>query len=120
MGSMAMDSAGKIAHGYSASASTSFPQLRYSGRLGTGPVNTLPQGEAHLFDGTGAQINTSNRWGDYSDMTVDPVDDMTFWYTNEYYDSTSSFNWRTRIGNFKFPPAMTNNLVSAASRLTHG
>jgi hypothetical protein len=120
MGSIAMDGQGNMALGYSASSATIFPQLRYTGRLATDPVNTLPQGEAHLFDGTGAQINTSNRWGDYSDMTVDPVDDMTFWYTNEYYDSTSSFNWRTRIGNFKFPPAMTNNLVSAASRLTHG
>ena len=61
----------------------------------------MAQGEAHLFDGAGAQVNTSNRWGDYSDMTVDPVDDTTFWYTQEYYDSTSSFNWRTRIGSFK-------------------
>jgi hypothetical protein len=120
MGSIAMDGQGNMALGYSASSSTIFPQLRYTGRLAADPPNTLPQGEAHLFDGTGAQINTSNRWGDYSDLTVDPVDDMTFWYTNEYYDSTSSFNWRTRIGNFKFPSAGPNNLVSAASRLTHG
>ena len=37
-------------------------------------------------------------------MSVDPVDDCAFWYTNEYYPTgSSSFNWRTRIGNFKFP-----------------
>ena len=64
---------------------------------------TLAQGEEHLFDGTGSQTDTVSRWGDYSDMTVDPVDDCTFWYTQEYYATTSSFNWSTRIGNFKFP-----------------
>ena len=101
-GSIAMDQQGNMALGYSASDATIFPQLRYTGRLATDPLNSMPQGEAHLFDGTGAQTDTFNRWGDYSDMTIDPVDDCTFWYTTEYYDTTSSFNWRTRIGNFKF------------------
>ena len=49
-----------------------------------------------------AKLPPVNRWGDYSAMTVDPVDDCTFWYTQEYYATNSSFNWRTRIGNFKF------------------
>jgi len=35
-------------------------------------------------------------------MTVDPVDDCTFWYTNQYYETTSS-NWQTRIGSFMLP-----------------
>jgi hypothetical protein len=48
-------------------------------------------------------MGTVSRWGDYSDMTVDPVDDCTFWYTQEYYSTNSQFNWRTRIGNFTFP-----------------
>ena len=55
-------------------------------------------------------------------MTVDPVDDCTFWYTQEYYATNSSFNWRTRIGNFKFATCGGGGgatLVSAASRLTH-
>jgi hypothetical protein len=60
------------------------------------------QGEAHVFDGTGSQLDTSHRWGDYSSMAIDPVDDRTFWYTTEYYDTNSTFNWRTRIGNFHF------------------
>jgi len=102
MGSIAMDQQGNMALGYSASSSAIFPQIRYTGRLSTDPLNTMAQGEAHLFDGTGAQTDTSNRWGDYSAMTVDPVDDCTFWYTQEHYTTTSSFNWRTRIGNFKF------------------
>ncbi|MFL6585097.1 MAG: hypothetical protein ACJ8KU_11340 [Chthoniobacterales bacterium] len=101
MGSAAMDGQGNIAIGFSASSSTIHPQLRYAGRLAGDPVNVLSQGEAHLFDGPGSQTGTSNRWGDYSSLTVDPVDDSTFWYTSEYYSTTSSFNWRTRIGSFK-------------------
>ena len=121
MGSIAMDQSGDMALGYSASSTTINPQVRYTGRLATDPLNTLPQGEATLYAGGGSQTGTGNRWGDYSDMTVDPVDDCTFWYTQEYYDTTTTYNWRTRIGNFKFPncgPAAPS-LVSAASRLTH-
>jgi N-acetylneuraminic acid mutarotase len=103
MGSAAMDHSGDLALGFSASSASISPQIRYAGRLAGDPVGELSQGEAHLFDGTGSQTDTFARWGDYSDMTVDPVDDCTFWYTQEYYESTSSFNWRTRIGNFKFP-----------------
>ena len=75
MGSIAMDQQGDMALGYSASDATIFPQLRYTGRLATDPLNSMSQGEAHLFDGTGAQTDSFNRWGDYSDMTIDPVDD---------------------------------------------
>jgi N-acetylneuraminic acid mutarotase len=103
MGSIAMDHSGDMALGYSASDATINPQIRYTGRLASDTPGTMGQGEAHLFDGTGSQTDTVSRWGDYSDMTVDPVDDCTFWYTQEYYQTTSSFNWRTRIGNFKFP-----------------
>jgi N-acetylneuraminic acid mutarotase len=103
MGSAAMDAQGDIAVGFSASSSSINPQIRYAGRLATDPANTLAQGETTLFAGTGSQTDTSSRWGDYSDMTVDPSDDCTFWYTNEYYATTSSFNWKTRIGSFKFP-----------------
>jgi hypothetical protein len=98
-----MDGDGNLAIGFSASSSTIFPQIRYAGRLATDTVNVLAQGEATLFAGTGSQTGTSSRWGDYSDLTVDPVDNCTFWYTTEYYATTSSFNWRTRIGSFKFP-----------------
>jgi len=103
MGSAAMDNDGNLALGFSASDSTIHPQIRYAGRLATDPPDTLAQGEEHLFNGDGSQTDTVSRWGDYSDMTVDPVDDCTFWYTQEYYQTTSSFNWRTRIGNFRFP-----------------
>jgi hypothetical protein len=101
MGSIASDHLGNLVLGFSASSSTINPQLRYAGRLVTDPPNILT-GEQHLFDGTGSQTGTDSRWGDYSDLTVDPVGECNFYYTNEYYDTTSSFNWRTRIGYFKF------------------
>jgi hypothetical protein len=101
MGSAAMDGQGNLAIGFSASSSAINPQLRYAARLATDPLNTLGQGEAHLFDGTGSQSGTGNRWGDYSALVIDPVDDATFWFTSEYYSATSSFNWRTRIASFK-------------------
>ena len=107
MGSVAQDKQGNLTLGFSASSATIFPQIRYAGRLVTDPPGTLAQGEAHLFDGTGSQLDTGGRWGDYSAMTVDPVDDCTFWYTQEYYSTTSSFAWRTRIGNFKFAQCTT-------------
>jgi uncharacterized repeat protein (TIGR01451 family) len=107
MGSAAMDHSGDLAVGFDASSAAIHPQVRYAGRLAGDPINTLAQGETHLFDGAGSQQSTSSRWGDYSDITVDPVDDCTFWYTNEYYSTTSSFNWRTRIGSFKFPNCVT-------------
>src|SRR5262245_15366968 len=101
MGSVAQDNQGNMALGFSASDATINPQIRYAGRLVTDPLNTL-SGEQHLFDGTGSQTDTVSRWGDYSDITVDPVDDCTFYYTQEYYGTTSSFNWLTRVGYFKF------------------
>jgi hypothetical protein len=103
LGSAAMDRDGNLAIGYSASSATIFPQLRYAGRLATDPLNVLAQGETTLFAGTGSQSGTGSRWGDYSALTIDPVDDCTFWFTSQYYASTTSFNWRTRVGSFRFP-----------------
>jgi hypothetical protein len=102
MGSIAMDRDGNMALGYSVSSSSVYPSVRYAGRLVTDPLGTMGQGEATLIAGAGSQTGGS-RWGDYSDMTVDPVDDCTFWYTQEYYATTSAGGWLTRIGSFKFP-----------------
>jgi hypothetical protein len=52
--------------------------------------------ENTIFTGAGSETGFS-RWGDYSDMTVDPVDDCTLWYTSEYYPANGTFNWQTRI-----------------------
>ena len=121
MGSVAMDHSGDLAVGYSVSSSTLVPGVRYAGRLSTDPLGTLAQGENAAFAGAGVQSGTNNRWGDYSSMTVDPVDDTTMWYTQEYYPAgTTSFNWRTRIMNFRINAAQALVNVSAKSEVTQG
>jgi hypothetical protein len=101
MGSLAIDGDGNMALGYSVSSENVIPAIRYTGRLNGESLGGLAQGEAELFQGTGVQVG-STRWGDYSSMSIDPVDDCTFWYTNEYL-LTNSSNWVTRIGSFRFP-----------------
>jgi hypothetical protein len=103
MGSIAMDHVGNIAVGYSVSSVDTYPSVRYAGRLAGDPLGELTQGEAELIAGAGSQIFSSSRWGDYSSMSVDPQDDCTFWYTQEYYANTEAFDFKTRIGSFKFP-----------------
>jgi len=118
MGSIAMDRAGDIGLGYSISSSTTHPGIRYTGRLVTDALNTL-QAEASIIDGAGSQTGGLSRWGDYSSITVDPVDDCTFWYTNEYIPANGSFNWRTRIASFKFASCGTPDYTVAASPASH-
>jgi hypothetical protein len=102
MGSIAMDRDGNLAVGYSVSGATTFPSIRYAGRLATDAPGTLPQAETELLAGGGSQTHPARRWGDYSMLAVDPTDDCTFWYTQEYYAATSDLDWQTRIGSFKF------------------
>src|SRR5438309_1977984 len=101
LGSIALDKVGNISLGFSASSRNLFPSLYAVGHASTDPLGTM-SGPMVLFNGSGAQFSSFKRWGDYSSMSVDPTDDCTFWYTNEYYATTSSFNWRTRIAAFKF------------------
>lgn len=103
-GAIAMDHQGNMALGYSVSNTFEvYPGIRYTGRLAGDPLNTMPQGEGTVINGTGIQTSTSNRWGDYSCMSVDPSDDCTFWYVNQYYATTSIGSWRLQVGAFKFP-----------------
>jgi hypothetical protein len=108
MGSIAQDANGDMALGYSVVDATSvFPGIRYTGRLFGDPLGQMTLGEGTIIDGTGVQTTTNSRWGDYTDMNIDPSDDCTFWYVNEYYtaasQATSTAGWLTRIGSFKFP-----------------
>ncbi len=100
MGSIAADKNGDLALGYSTASSSAYPSISYSYRTPGDTLNRIGS-EQLLQAGTGAQQKTLNRWGDYSAMTVDPVDDCTFWYTNEYLTTNGTFNWHTRIGSFK-------------------
>jgi hypothetical protein len=102
MGSIAMDKVGNIAVGYSVSGSSTFPSIRLTGRVPTDPLGTL-SAEALIIAGGGSQTGNLHRWGDYSAMSIDPVDDCTFFYTTEYLKASGSFNWSTWIASFKLP-----------------
>ncbi len=104
MGSIAMDVQGNIALGYSVSSDTVYPSIRHAGRVVGDPLGTLPQAEASIVEGRASQ--NGGRWGDYSSMSVDPIDGCTFWYTTEYIESAEP-TWRTRIASFKFPGCTT-------------
>jgi hypothetical protein len=108
MGSVAMDKKGNMALGYSVvSATDVFPGIRYTGRRAGDRRGQMPLAEGVIINGTGAQTNTNSRWGDYTSMNVDPVDDCTFWYVNEYYTAESQAStptgdgWQTRIASFR-------------------
>ena len=100
MASVAQDKVGNIVAGYSVSSSSVFPSIRFAFRTATDPAGTLGS-ETSIFAGTGSQLRNLNRWGDYSALTVDPVDDCTFWYVNEYEQTSGTFNWSTRVASFK-------------------
>jgi hypothetical protein len=101
--SAAMDKDHNIAIGYSKSSTSVKPGIYMTGRLGTDTLNTMGA-ETTVTAGIGSQTSgAGNRWGDYSAMTLDPVDQCTFWYTNEYLKTNGAFNWSTRIATYKFP-----------------
>jgi hypothetical protein len=114
MASAAMDGDGDFAIGYSVSHETLSPSIRYAGRTSGDPPGTLPSAETSLVAGAGAQTGLS-RWGDYSMLSVDPVDDCTFWYTQEYYTALSNKDWATRVGSFRFPGCVACRLVGGSS-----
>ena len=102
LGSIAMDKDHNIALGYSKSSLSVKPSIFITGRLSTDAPNTLGT-EAQVQAGIGVQQAGGNRWGDYSAMTLDPVDQCTFYYTNEYLRTNGSFNWSARIASYRFP-----------------
>jgi hypothetical protein len=105
MASAAMDKSGGIAIGYSVSGPTlTFPSIRIAARTASDPAGQLSK-ETKIVDGFGEQATASNvaRWGDYSAMSVDPVDDCTLWYTTEYMATVGVFDWSTKITAVKLP-----------------
>ena len=103
MGSIAMNSLGDIALGFSASNDTNpsvFPSVFYTARHDGDPPGQMTLGEGSIINGTGSQTTALHRWGDYSAIDIDPTDDTTFWYISEYVPTTSSIGWRLRIGAF--------------------
>lgn len=108
MGSAAQDRHGNLALGYSVVNGVDvYPGIRFTGRLAGDPPGQMTLGEGVIVDGSGVQQTTNSRWGDYTSMNVDPFDDCTFWYVNEYYtaagQASSVAGWQTRIASFKLP-----------------
>jgi hypothetical protein len=126
MGSIAMNGQQDIALGYSVSSGSVFPGIRFAGRQAADPAGTL-QAELTLVNGTGSQTrcqrindNMGNpaacrgRWGDYSAMSVDPVDDCTFWYTQQWMPVSGL--WNTQIGAFRFESCLPSITINDVSR----
>ena len=119
MGSIAMDKHGNMALGYSVvNGIDVFPGIRYTGRMAGDPLGQMTLGEGVVIDGSGVQTTTNSRWGDYTSMNIDPKDDCTFWYVNEYYEVSglplplpppplpfpgTTAPWQTRIASFRVP-----------------
>jgi uncharacterized repeat protein (TIGR01451 family) len=114
MGSIGMDSAGDIALGYSLTSVNRHPAIAYTARRASDPLGQMSLGEGLMYQGLGSQTGTQSRWGDYSSMSVDP-NGCTFWYAQEHYLGTDTFNWGTRIGSFTLPVCGDPQLSLSAS-----
>jgi hypothetical protein len=106
--SMGMDQMGDIAVGYSVSSATMHPAIRYTGWTPSDPLGQM-EAETSVIEGTGSQQPANANWSNYSGMSIDPTDDCTFWYTNQYYAADSPNKWNTRIVSFKFPSCSGSN-----------
>src|SRR5213082_3371358 len=118
MGSIAMNSLGDIALGFSASNGTNpsvFPSVFYTARHDGDPPGVMTLGEGSIINGTGSQTTAFHRWGDYTAIDIDPTDDTTFWYINEYVPTTSSIGWRLRIGAFNLAGGASPTPTATAS-----
>jgi hypothetical protein len=123
MGSIAMDSLGDIALGYSISSTSMYPSIRYTGRMNGDPLGVMTITEGGIINGGTYQLpyGGRNRWGDYSSLTVDPAAAQTFWYTQEYHTTnSSSFNWVTRIASFSFASILSLQASANPSTLCIG
>jgi hypothetical protein len=73
-------------------------------------------GEANIITGTGSQTTTLSRWGDYTSLSIDPTDDQTFWYVNEWVPTTTSSGWVIRVGSFKIATAVADTVTIAKAQ----
>jgi hypothetical protein len=107
MGSAAIDRAGNIGLGFSISSRNLRPAIGYTGHATSDAPGEMGQGEAIAASSAGSQAS-SLRWGDYSSISVDPADECTFWYTNQYIPADGVYNWRTRIFSFQLPGCLSS------------
>lgn len=106
MGSIAFDGTGAIGLCYAVSGPNTFPSVRYTGRFPDDPLGQMTITEETVVSGSNSQT-TFNRFGDYSQLTIDPNDDLTFWFTGEYFGGGL---WRTRVASFKITEEFNNDV----------
>lgn len=104
-GNMCTDSEGNIALAYTVVSNTQYPSLRYTGRFSTDPLNVMTIAEEAFANGT--QSDPSFRYGDYSQMTIDPVDDKTFWSIGEYFAGGTR---KDLVGVYKIAPDLAQDV----------
>ncbi|HYE54224.1 MAG TPA: choice-of-anchor J domain-containing protein, partial [Chitinophagaceae bacterium] len=117
MPSISMNSKGEIAIAYQVSSSTVYPGIRFAGRKPTDPLGQMfTYEETSAYDGIASQTQ-NNRSGDYNDLTVDPTDDSTFWFTSQYYGTPSLFGGYTKVIRFDLaePKAIDARMLRVAS-----
>jgi len=105
LGSIAMDRFGNMALGFSASSDLIHPSIRFTGRQDSDPLGRM-RSIVTIIAGGGSQTGT-DRWGDYSSMALDPVDDCSFWYANEFLERQGRHNWQTWLAVLRFPDCHT-------------
>ncbi|GAB4322222.1 MAG: hypothetical protein Kow00127_14820 [Bacteroidales bacterium] len=104
-GNMCIDAQGNIALAYTVVSNSQYPSLRYTGRLASDPLNQMIFAEESIAEGTSS--DPSFRYGDYSQMTIDPEDDLTFWSIGEYFLGGPR---RNHVGVFKLAPNLANDV----------
>lgn len=120
MGSAAMDGYGNIALGYSVSGYNTYPSIRFTGRYKDDPPGEMTLQEMEIITGTGVQLSPYHRWGDYSCMSVDPVNHTIFWYTQQYYEVSGDKTWQTRIAAFNITDLLALGISAENDTVCNG
>lgn len=108
-GSIAQDSQGNIGLAYTVVSSSVYTSLRYTGRLASDPVGTMTVAEQVSANGDSQNNRSDGRYGDYGQMTIDPLDDKTFWHISEYMKGPSPNVRKSHVVAFKIEPAVVDN-----------
>jgi hypothetical protein len=116
LGSVAMNASGDIGMVFTESSSSMYPSVCYTGRKAADALGTMTVTEGTIqtslnyisYSGT-----TRHRWGDYSVMSIDPSDNLTFWTTSQYIDAGTPANWPwiTKIASFKIANSPTTQTL---------
>lgn len=93
---IAVNGLGNTAMVYGHSSASMFPTLEAVGRTPDDPLGTMSAPNVLAISETSPGIGDEDlqRWGDYFDCTVDPVNDRTFWMTGEI---ETLDGWQTQI-----------------------